>query len=202
MGLQALFFYIFSGMLIGSASLVIIVRNPVYSVFFLILAFLNAAGLFLLIGAEFVAMIILVVYIGAVAVLFLFVVMMLDINFEDMRSGFAKHAFLGVFVVGMLGIELILGIKSYSFLSNKQIMPIKDFAKKTNTELIGNVLYTNYIYCFQISGFILLVSMIGAIVLTLRHRNDVRRQDISKQLARNPKNAVELVKVKFRKGIQ
>ncbi|RWX79413.1 NADH-quinone oxidoreductase subunit J [Neorhizobium lilium] len=204
MGLQAIFFYIFAFVAIASAFMVISAKNPVHSVLFLILVFFNAAGLFLLTGAEFLAMILLVVYIGAVAVLFLFVVMMLDIDFAELRSGVLQYAPIGILVGLIVAAELIVVIGG-SVLTPQAAqsitMPIPNPAQRTNTAALGDVLYTNYVYFFQIAGMILLVAMIGAIVLTLRHRQHIKRQDISRQVARTPATAVEVVKVKSGQGL-
>lgn len=204
MGLQAVFFYIFAFVAVASAFMVISAKNPVHSVLFLILTFFNAAGLFLLTGAEFLGMILLVVYVGAVAVLFLFVVMMLDVDFAELRSGVLQYAPVGALIGFILAAELIvvIGGSMISTEAAKSIsMPIPPIAERTNTAALGDVLYTHYIYFFQLAGLVLLVAMIGAIVLTLRHRTDVKRQDISKQVARDPKTAIEVVKVKPGQGI-
>ncbi len=182
MGLQALFFYLFAFVAVASAFMVISARNPVHSVLFLILTFVNASALFILIGAEFLGMILLVVYVGAVAVLFLFVVMMLDIDFAELRSGVLKYAPIGALVGLVVAAELGIDVR-------------------TNTAALGDVLYTNYVYFFQIAGLVLLVAMIGAIVLTLRHRENIKRQDVSRQVARTPETAVKVVKVKPGQGI-
>jgi NADH-quinone oxidoreductase subunit J len=204
MGLQAIFFYIFAFVAIASAFMVISAKNPVHSVLFLILVFFNAAGLFLLTGAEFLAMILLVVYIGAVAVLFLFVVMMLDIDFAELRSGVLQYAPIGILVGLIVAAELVVVIGG-SVLSPEAshaiTMPIPNPAQRTNTAALGDVLYTHYVYFFQIAGMILLVAMIGAIVLTLRHRQHIKRQDISRQVARTPATAVDVVKVKPGQGL-
>ncbi|MBP1860894.1 NADH-quinone oxidoreductase subunit J [Rhizobium herbae] len=204
MGLQALFFYLFSFVAVASAFMVISARNPVYSVLFLILTFFNSAGLFLLTGAEFLAMILLVVYIGAVAVLFLFVVMMLDIDFTELRSGVLEYAPVGALIGLVLAAELIIVVGGSSFspeIAKTISMPIPAIADRTNTAALGDVLYTHYVYFFQIAGLVLLVAMIGAIVLTLRHRDNIKRQDIPTQVARTPKTAVEVVKVKSGQGL-
>jgi NADH-quinone oxidoreductase subunit J len=204
MGLQALFFYLFSFVAVASAFMVISARNPVYSVLFLILTFFNSAGLFLLTGAEFLAMILLVVYIGAVAVLFLFVVMMLDIDFTQLRSGVLEYAPVGALIGLVLAAELIIVVGGSSFspeIAKTISMPIPAIADRTNTAALGDVLYTHYVYFFQIAGLVLLVAMIGAIVLTLRHRDNIKRQDIPTQVARTPKTAVEVVKVKSGQGL-
>ncbi|WP_037080520.1 NADH-quinone oxidoreductase subunit J [Neorhizobium vignae] len=204
MGLQAIFFYLFAFIAVASAFMVISAKNPVHSVLFLILVFFNAAGLFLLTGAEFLAMILLVVYIGAVAVLFLFVVMMLDIDFAELRSGVLQYAPIGMLVGLIVAAELVVVIGG-SVLTPEAAkaitMPIPNPATRTNTAALGDVLYTNYVYFFQIAGLVLLVAMIGAIVLTLRHRTNIKRQDVSKQVARTPATAVEVVKVKPGQGV-
>ena len=204
MGLQALFFYIFATVAIASALMVISAKNPVHSVLFLILTFFNAAGLFLLTGAEFLAMILLVVYVGAVAVLFLFVVMMLDVDFAELRSGVMRYAPIGLLVGIVLAVELVVyvgGTAISDTAKSATSLPIPALTERTNTAALGDVLYSNYIYFFQLSGLVLLVAMIGAIVLTLRHRTHVRRQDIATQVARSPETAIEVVKVKPGQGI-
>jgi len=204
MGLQALFFYLFAFVAVASATMVIASRNPVHSVLFLILTFFNAAGLFLLTGAEFLAMILLVVYVGAVAVLFLFVVMMLDIDFAELRAGALEYAPVGALVGVILACELILVLAGNAITPDAAgtgASPIPALSDRTNTEALGDILYTDYIYFFQIAGLVLLVAMIGAIVLTLKHRTDIKRQDISRQVARSPETAVEIVKVKPGQGI-
>lgn len=204
MGLQALFFYLFAFLAIASAFMVIAARNPVHSVLFLILTFFNAAGLFLLTGAEFLAMILLVVYVGAVMVLFLFVVMMLDIDFTELKAGALEYAPVGALVGLILAAELVLVVAGNSFLPGAATggsSPIPDLATRSNTAALGDILYTDYIYYFQISGLVLLVAMIGAIVLTLRHRDNIKRQDISQQVARSPETAMSVVKVKSGQGI-
>lgn len=204
MGLQAIFFYLFAFVAVASAFMVISAKNPVHSVLFLILVFFNSAGLFLLTGAEFLAMILLVVYIGAVAVLFLFVVMMLDIDFGELRSGVLQYAPVGILVGLVVAAELVVVIGGSVLTPDAAraiTMPIPNPAERTNTAALGDVLYTNYVYFFQLAGLILLVAMIGAIVLTLRHRQNIKRQDISTQVARTPETAVEVVKVKPGQGI-
>jgi NADH-quinone oxidoreductase subunit J len=200
--IPALFFYLFAFLTIASAVMVIAARNPVHSVLFLILAFVNAAGLFLLLGAEFLAMILVVVYVGAVAVLFLFVVMMLDVNFAELREGFLQYLPVGGLVgaIFLAEILLVVGAASITGASPRVIAsPIP--AGISNTEAIGLVLYTQYLYYFQIAGAVLLVAMIGAIVLTLRHRKSVKRQDIGVQVARRPETAMEIRKVKSGQGL-
>ncbi len=205
MTLTAIAFYAFAIILLASAVRVITAKNPVHSVLFLILAFFNAAGLFVLIGAEFVAMILVIVYVGAVAVLFLFVVMMLDIDFEELRQGFMRYMPVGLVIGAILAVELV-------FLAVTQLAggpvggqannaPIPPVDQVTNTEAIGHILYTDYVYAFQVSGLILLVAMIGAIVLTLRSRPGVRRQQIGQQLDRKRAEVVQVRKVPTRGGV-
>lgn len=204
MGLQALFFYLFAFVAVASAFMVIWARNPVHSVLFLILTFVNAAGLFLLTGAEFLAMILLVVYVGAVAVLFLFVVMMLDIDFAKLRAGALEYAPIGVLIGIVLAAELIIVIGGATLkpkIAESVSMPIPSLETRTNTAALGDVLYTHYAYFFQIAGLVLLVAMIGAIVLTLRHRTDVKRQNIARQVARTPETAISVVNPKPGQGI-
>ena len=189
--IEALFFYMFAGVMLAAGTMVVISRNPVYSVLFLILAFFNAAGLFVLIGAEFIAMLLVVVYVGAVAVLFLFVVMMLDINFADMRAGFQKYLPLGLAVGGILVFELVAAVYGDAF-DGVTLPAATDIS---NTRALGNVLYTKYIYLFQVAGLILLVAMIGAISLTMRRRVGVRRQVIAEQNMRRRDETVEVVDV-------
>ena len=189
--IEALFFYMFSAVMLGAGLMVVVSRNPVFSVLFLILAFFNAAGLFVLIGAEFIAMLLVVVYVGAVAVLFLFVVMMLDINFAEMRAGFQKYLPLGIVVGGILVFELVAAVYGDAFKgASLPAMP-----EISNTRALGNVLYTKYMYLFQVAGLILLVAMIGAISLTMRKRPGVRRQVIAEQNARSRAESVEVVEV-------
>lgn len=204
MGLQALFFYLFAFVAIASAFMVIWAKNPVHSVLFLILVFFNAAGLFLLLGAEFLAMILLVVYVGAVAVLFLFVVMMLDIDFTELRAGVLEYAPIGALIGLILAAELIVVVGGSVIspeIAKTVAMPIPALTERTNTAALGDVLYTNYVYFFQIAGLVLLVAMIGAIVLTLKHRTNIKRQNIPRQVARTPATAVEVVKVKPGQGV-
>ena len=203
--LAAVFFYLFAGLTLAAAVMVISARNPVHSVLFLILAFFNAAGLFMLAGAEFLAFLLIVVYVGAVAVLFLFVVMMLDVDFVELRQGFLQYLPIGVVVGLILVVELVMVVAGGAFSIGKVegagTTPIPDLAERSNIAAIGDVLYTDYIFYFQLSGMVLLVAMIGAIVLTLRHRDGVKRQDIVTQVGRNPKTAVEIVSVKSGEGI-
>jgi NADH-quinone oxidoreductase subunit J len=201
--LSAIFFYIFSAVAIASAVMVVGARNPVHSVLFLILAFFNAAGLFVLLGAEFLAMILVVVYVGAVAVLFLFVVMMLDVDFVELRQGVLAYLPIGVLVGVVLLAELVIVLSGWVFaphLAGTVVVPVAGAA--SNTAALGEVLYTRYVYFFEAAGIILLVAMIGAIVLTLRHKPNVRRQSIAEQNARDPAVAVEVRKVQSGVGLQ
>lgn len=204
MAVTAAFFYLFAAIAIASAVMVIASRNPVHSVLFLILTFFNAAGLFILLGAEFLAMILVVVYVGAVAVLFLFVVMMLDIDFSELREGMLTYAPFGM-VVGLIlftELALVLGVWAFSpEAAGALAAPTPAASVTTNTEALGQLLYTRYIYYFQAAGLVLLVAMIGAIVLTLRHKEGVKRQNISDQVARGPATAIEVRKVKPGQGI-
>lgn len=195
--LQALAFYMFAGILCFSALAVITARNPVHSVLFLILAFFNAAGLFILLGAEFVGMILVIVYVGAVAVLFLFVVMMLDISFADMRKGAMQYVPVGLLIGIVLLAELaiVYGTWSASGLEGNLAVGMPDPAEITNTNALGQNIYTFFAYPFQIAGLILLVAMIGAIVLTHRTRPGVRRQLVSAQYSRTAEESMEIVKV-------
>jgi NADH-quinone oxidoreductase subunit J len=199
MTIAAAFFYLFSAITVAAALMVIWARNPVHAVLFLILAFFNAAGLFVLLGAEFLAMILVVVYVGAVAVLFLFVVMMLDVDFAELRAGFIRYAPLGALVGIIVGLELVMVVLSNVIRPGAlttATAPIPPAGSGiTNTEAIGRVLYTKYAYFFEGAGLILLVAMIGAIVLTLRHKEGVKRQSIAAQIARRKRTAIEIIKV-------
>ena len=204
MVLHAVFFYLFAGITVASAVMVIASRNPVHSVLFLILAFVNAAGLFVLLGAEFLAMILIVVYVGAVAVLFLFVVMMLDVDFAELRRGVLSYLPVGGLIGAVLLAELlvivgawVIGPEAVKAIAS----PIPPSADIPNTQALGLVLYTRYVYFFQAAGVILLVAMIGAIVLTLQHKPNVRRQIIADQVARHKVSAIEIVKVKSGQGL-
>ena len=202
--LYALFFYLFAGVCVASAFMVIASRNPVHSVLFLILAFVNAAGLFVLLGAEFLAMILVVVYVGAVAVLFLFVVMMLDVDFAQLRQGFLQYLPIGALVGVVFLAELVLVVGAWTIgptLADRIATPIPPYYTVSNTEALGQVLYTRYIYFFQVAGIILLVAMIGAIVLTLRHKPNVKRQNISAQVGRTKAESIEVVKVRPGQGL-
>ena len=204
MNVATAFFYLFAFVCVASALMVILSRNPVHSVLYLILTFFNAAALFLLTGAEFLAMILLVVYVGAVAVLFLFVVMMLDVDFAEFKEGALQYAPVGALVGLILVAELIVVLGGYTFapeLAATVALPTPDIATRSNTAALGDVLYTSYVFYFQIAGLILLVAMVGAIVLTLRHKVGIKRQSIPAQVARTPATAVELKKVETGKGI-
>ena len=201
---QAIAFYVFAGVTIASAAMVIGSRNPVHSVLFLILAFFNSAGLFVLMGAEYLAMTLVIVYVGAVAVLFLFVVMMLDINFVQLRQGFLQYLPIG----GLIGLVLI--VELLMVVSGWVISPADLQSASVNTQVVdgvsntlalGRLIYTKYVYLFQASGLILLIAMLGAIVLTLRQREGVKRQRIMAQLDRKPEEAVEIIDVKTGSGV-
>jgi len=199
---QAACFWLFSLVAVASGVMVIAARNPVHSVLFLILAFFNGAGLFVLMGAEFLALILVIVYVGAVAVLFLFVIMMLDINFVELRQGFLQYLPIGALIGLVLFIELIFVFGAWEVASNvTTAIAAPTSAQVTNTAALGDLLYTRYIYAFQAAGMILLVAMIGAIVLTLRPRQDVRRQKIAEQVARKREATLELVKIRPRQGV-
>ena len=201
--LPALFFYLFATICVASAVMVIVSRNPVHSVLYLILAFVNASGLFILMGAEFLGMMLIVVYVGAVAVLFLFVIMMLDVDFVELREGFIQYLPVGLVIGGIFLFELLLTVGAWIInptLSKTITAPIP--TNVSNTEALGLVLYTKYIHYFQLSGMVLLVAMIGAIVLTLRHKASVKRQDINVQNARTPEMAMAMRKVASGQGLQ
>jgi NADH-quinone oxidoreductase subunit J len=201
---QALAFYLFAAIAVAAGVMVISARNPVHSVLFLILAFFNSAGLFVLMGAEFLAMILVVVYVGAVAVLFLFVVMMLDINFVELRQGFLQYLPLG----GLIGLVLLveLALVAGAWVAAPEAgavagLPVLPPDQVTNTQALGEVIYTKYVYLFQAAGLVLLVAMVGAIVLTLRQREGVRRQRIGAQIARRRDEAIEVKKVSSGSGV-
>jgi NADH-quinone oxidoreductase subunit J len=200
---SALFFYLFAGVCVASAVMVIVSRNPVHSVLYLILAFVNASGLFVLMGAEFLGMMLIVVYVGAVAVLFLFVIMMLDVDFVELREGFLEYLPIGLVIGGIFVVELLLVAGGWVINPGtvKQITAAIP-TNVSNTEALGLVLYTKYIHYFQIAGMVLLVAMIGAIVLTLRHKAKVKRQDINVQNARTPELAMAVRKVSSGQGLQ
>jgi NADH-quinone oxidoreductase subunit J len=202
--LAALFFYLFAGVCVASAFMVIASRNPVHSVLFLILTFVSASGLFVLLGAEFLAMILIVVYVGAVAVLFLFVVMMLDVDFAELRQGFLSYLPVGALVGAVVLVELLLVVGAWVIgpgVPKAITSPIPPMETVTNTEALGRVLYTDYVYYFQAAGLVLLVAMVGAIVLTLRHRVPVKRQDMAAQVRRTKEEAMEVVKVRSGAGL-
>jgi NADH-quinone oxidoreductase subunit J len=201
----ALFFYLFAGVCVASAFMVIASKNPVHSVLYLILAFVNAAGLFILLGAEFLAMILVIVYVGAVLVLFLFVVMMLDVDFAELRQGFLQYLPIGALLAIVLVFELALVAGAWVIgpdVKQAVATPIPPIASVLNTEALGHVLYTRYVYFFQASGVVLLVAMIGAIVLTLQHKPNIKRQNIAAQIARNRASAIEVVKVPSGQGLE
>lgn len=202
MALTAFFFYLFAVLALVSAAMVIVAKNPVHAVLFLILTFFNAAGLFILLGAEFLAMLLVIVYVGAVSVLFLFVVMMLDVDFAELRAGFINNAPVGLLVGGIVLAELI----ALFFARAVGQLPTGAVASPIvadihNTKALGLILYTKHIYFFQVAGLVLLVAMIGAIVLTLRHKEGVKRQSIAEQVARGPATSVEMVKVQPGEGL-
>ncbi|WP_169569208.1 NADH-quinone oxidoreductase subunit J [Sneathiella limimaris] len=202
--IATLAFYLFAALTVASAFMVIASKNPVHSVLFLILAFFNSAALFVLLGAEFIAMILVVVYVGAVAVLFLFVVMMLDINFSELRQGFLQYLPIGALIGLILMIELILVVGGWHLSPEALQMgaaPAADLGDKTNTEQIGGLLYTQYVYLFQAAGMILLVAMIGAIVLTHRQRPGVKKQVIADQVYRRPEDSMQVRKVEPGQGV-
>jgi NADH-quinone oxidoreductase subunit J len=204
MSLSALFFYLFSAITVASAFMVIASRNPVHSVLFLILAFVNAAGLFVLVGAEFLAMILIVVYVGAVAVLFLFVVMMLDVDFAELRQGFLQYLPVGAIVGFIFLTELLLIVGTWvtgAGVAGAIRSPIPPASEVTNTQALGRVLYTTYVHFFELAGLVLLVAMIGAIVLTLQHKTQAKRQNIAAQNARSKESAIEIRKVRPGQGI-
>ena len=202
MALQAIAFYLMAAVTLAAAAGVVSARNPVHSVLFLISSFFSAAGLFVLLGAEFLAMLLVVVYVGAVAVLFLFVVMMLDVDFAALRQGFARYLPLGGAVAGVLAVEMVIVAitvaKRGAASANTAPAAPSDV---TNAEAIGRVLYTDYVYFFQAAGLVLLVAMIGAIVLTLRHKTSVKRQVIADQVARTPAKGMVVVQIKSGEGI-
>ena len=201
MAVQAIAFYLLATITVASGFAVVSAKNPVHSVLFQILAFFSAAGLFVLLGAEFLAMLLVVVYVGAVAVLFLFVVMMLDVDFAALRQGFARYMPLGGLVAGILAVEMIVVSTAVANSGAAKDTPMAATPDVTNAETIGRVLYTDYVYFFQAAGLVLLVAMIGAIVLTLRHKPGVRRQVIADQVLRSPKTGMRVVSIKPGEGI-
>jgi len=201
--IQLLAFYLFATVLIVSAGLTIFARNPVHSVLWLILAFFNGAGLMLIAGAEFIAMLLVIVYVGAVAVLFLFVVMMLDIDFAELRSGFAKYAPFGILLIAILAAEMIFAVGAWSaggVAATQRIAPTPD--EVPNIEAIGMLIYTRYLYIFEGAGLVLLVAMIGAIVLTHRAPRGVRSQNVTRQIMRRPEDAVRNVNQPVGQGVE
>lgn len=201
---SALFFYLFASITVASAFMVIASRNPVHAVLFLIAAFVNSAGLFILLGAEFLALILIVVYVGAVAVLFLFVVMMLDVDFAELRAGFLRYLPVGALIGVILLIELALVLGGWVItpeVSAYAQSPVAPLGNVTNTEALGRILYTKYVYFFLTAGMVLLVAMIGSIVLTLRHKEGVKRQNIAVQVARRREDAIEIKQVETGKGL-
>ena len=197
MALTAFFFYMFAILMIAAAAMVIVAKNPVHAVLFLILTFLNAAGLFILLGAEFIAMLLVIVYVGAVAVLFLFVVMMLDVDFAELKAGFVKNSPVGLVVGGIVLAELVAMLFAGGFsLGTAKVAATAIPDTISNTDALGRLIYTRYVYLFEAAGLVLLVAMIGAIVLTLRHKPNVRRQSISAQVNRHPATAMAVVKLK------
>jgi NADH-quinone oxidoreductase subunit J len=201
MDLQAIAFYLLATVMLVSALAVVFARSPVHSVLFLITAFFSAAGLFVLLGAEFLAMLLVIVYVGAVAVLFLFVVMMLDVDFASLKEGFARYLPLGGLVAGIAAVEMVIVAVAYEGAAGRNKAPMASAAGISNAETIGRVLYTNYVYYFQAAGLVLLVAMIGAIVLTLRHKPGVRRQVVADQVARTTATGMRIVDIKSGDGI-
>ena len=203
--IASLAFYVFAAILLVSAGMVVSARNPVHSVLFLVLAFFNAAALFLLAGAEFLAMILVIVYVGAVAVLFLFVVMMLDIDFASLRTGFMKYAGFGLLLAGLLAAELIFVVGAWALTdvpTTVMAAPAADAAGLTNTQALGSLLYTKYAFIFQAAGMILLTALIGAVVLTHRKRTGVRRQNIADQVAREPGEVFVMMQPGVGQGVE
>ncbi len=199
------FFYLFATICAVAGVMVISARNPVHAVLFLILAFVSSAGIFILLGAEFLALILVVVYVGAVAVLFLFVVMMLDVDFTELRSGFLSYLPIGALIGIILLIELILVLGSWAItpeVTANIMTPAPPLNELSNTEALGRVLYTKYVYFFEAAGIVLLIAMIGAIVLTLQHKTGVKRQSIPAQVARTPADSIEIKQVESGKGLQ
>jgi len=201
--IQALAFYLFALVVLLSGAMTILSRNPVHSVLWLILAFFNAAGLMVLVGAEFVAMLLVIVYVGAVAVLFLFVVMMLDIDFTELRAGFVRYAAIGLLLAVALVAEILIGVGAWSAGGidlARRAAPTND--AMPNIEAIGHLLYTRYLFIFEGAGLVLLVAMIGAIVLTHRERSGSRYQNIARQNARRPQDATRNVRPEIGQGVQ
>jgi len=201
--IQTIAFYLFATLVIASGALTVFARNPVHSVLWLILAFFNAAGLMILLGAEFIAMLLIIVYVGAVAVLFLFVVMMLDVDFAQLRAGFVRYLPLGALLAIVLAIEIIFAIGAWqagAIDMGARIAPVA--ADVSNTHAIGQLLYTRYIFLFEAAGIILLVAMVGAIVLTHRTRGGVKPQDIGRQNRRRPEDATRLTRPESGQGVE
>ncbi|HIP24082.1 MAG TPA: NADH-quinone oxidoreductase subunit J [Rhodobacteraceae bacterium] len=207
MVIATLAFYLFSAVAVASALMVVLSRNPVHSVLWLILTFFSAAGLFVILGAEFVAMLLVIVYVGAVMVLFLFVVMMMDVDFAELKSGMSKYVRIGSLIGLVILMELLLATGYWSGWIVADMAPdmraaiTPALSETQNTIAIGSILYTQYVYLFQAAGLILLVAMIGAIVLTMRHRKDVKRQSIVGQIYRDADKAVEMIDVKPGQGL-
>ncbi|MEE9346572.1 MAG: NADH-quinone oxidoreductase subunit J [Robiginitomaculum sp.] len=197
--LHIISFYLLAGMAIAAAFMVVVAKNPVHSVMFLILTFFSAAGLFVMLGAEFLALLLIMVYVGAVAVLFLFVVMMLDVDFVEMKQGFLQYWPLGAVVGGIVFVEMFL-VGALYFRGSDVVAKLPDDGV-SNIRAMGNVIYTEYAFFFEAVGLILLVAMIGAIVLTLRTRSGAKRQDVNKQIARTREDGVELVEIESGKGL-
>jgi NADH-quinone oxidoreductase subunit J len=203
MALAAIAFFALAAAMLFAGLAVVLARNPVHSVLFLIMAFFSAAGLFVLLGAEFLAMLLVVVYVGAVAVLFLFVVMMLDVDFTSLRAGFARYLPIGLAIAAVLVAEMIVvtfTVAQKGAAAGASLVPAAPGAP--NIETIGRVLYTDYVYFFQAAGMVLLVAMIGAIVLTLRHRRGVLRQSVADQVARTPATGMRIVQIKSGEGLK
>jgi NADH-quinone oxidoreductase subunit J len=200
--IATIFFYIFAVILVASAATVVSARNPVHAVLFLILAFFNAAALFLIAGAEFLAMVLVIVYVGAVALFFLFVVMMLDVDFAELRGGFQRYLPVGAAVGAVLFVELLMIYGGWQITPGAAALRLSPAPAISNTQALGNVLYTDYIFLFQVSGLVLLVAMIGAIVLTLRDRKTSRHQNIAAQTSRTAAETLELVEVRIGAGVK
>jgi NADH-quinone oxidoreductase subunit J len=201
--IQLIAFYLFATIVIGSAVLTVTARNPVHSVLWLILAFFNAAGLMLIVGAEFIAMLLVIVYVGAVAVLFLFVVMMLDIDFTELRSGFARYAPFGILLIAVLAAEMIFAVGAWQaggIAATQRVAPTPD--EVPNIEAIGMLIYTRYLYIFEGAGLVLLVALIGAVVLTHRPARGVKSQNVSRQVQRRPEDAVRNVDQPVGQGVE
>jgi NADH-quinone oxidoreductase subunit J len=201
MSIAAVAFYAFSMSTLVGGVFTVVSRNPVHSVLWLILSFISAAGLFVLLGAEFVAMLLIIVYVGAVAVLFLFVVMMLDVDFAELKAEMARYLPLGLLIGVVVLIQLMFAFGVWDYSQGYQQRISEVIGNGTNTAELGAIIYDEYILIFQLSGLILLVAMIGAIVLTLRHREDIKRQDVFTQMMRDPEKALELKDIKPGQGL-